>query len=58
MLGKFQSIFIVLVFEFIWNISYLSNNILWFKVMLLLVLSYIVQLVRAMVTLVFVLAFQ
>ena len=54
MLGKFRSIFIVLVFEFIGNISYLSKYTLWLKkVVLLLVLSYIVQLVRAMVTLVF-----
>ena len=37
--GKFRSIFIVLVFEFIGNISYLSKYILWLKVVLLLVLS-------------------
>ena len=56
MLKKFRSIFIVLVFEFIGNVSLLYKYILWLKVVLLLVLSYIVQLVRAMVTLVFVLA--
>ena len=38
MLGKFRSIFIVLVLEFIGNISYLSKYILWLKVVLLLVL--------------------
>ena len=38
MLGKFRSIFIVLVFEFTGNISYLSKYILWLKVVLLLVL--------------------
>ena len=38
MLGKFGSIFIVVVFEFIRSISYLSKYILWFKVVLLLVL--------------------
>ena len=37
MLGKLWSIFIVLVFEFIGNISYLSKYILWLKVVLLLV---------------------
>ena len=36
--GKFWSIFIVLVFEFIGDISYLSKYILWLKVVLLLVL--------------------
>ena len=46
MLGKFRSIFIVIVFEFIGKISYLSNYILWLKVMPLLVLSYIVQVVN------------
>ena len=35
MLGKFRSIFIVPVFEFIGNISYLSKYILWLKVVLL-----------------------
>ena len=40
MLGKLWSIFIVLIFEFIGNISFLSKYILWpwLKVVLLLVL--------------------
>ena len=38
MLGEFRSIFILLIFEFIGNISYLSKYILWLKVVLLLVL--------------------
>ena len=38
MLGKLWSMFIVLIFEFIRNISYLSKYILGFKVLLLLVL--------------------
>ena len=38
MLGKLWSIFIVLIFEIIGNISYLSKYILGFKVLLLLVL--------------------
>ena len=38
LLGKLWSIFIVLIFEIIGNISYLSKYILGFKVLLLLVL--------------------
>ena len=38
MLGEFRSLFIILAFEFIGNISYLSEYILWLKVALLLVL--------------------
>ena len=35
MLGEFRSLFIILVFEFTGNISYLSKYILWLKVVLL-----------------------
>ena len=38
MLGEFRSLFIILVFEFTGNISYLSKYILSLKVALLLVL--------------------
>ena len=38
MLGKFLSIVIVLVLEFIGNISYFPKYILWLKVGLLLLL--------------------
>ena len=47
MLGKLWSIFIVLIFEFIGNISYLSKYILWLKVLVIIgFISYIVQFVK------------
>ena len=38
MLGEFRSLFIILVFEFIGNISYLSKYILWLRVCVIVVL--------------------
>ena len=38
MLGEFRSLFIILVFEFIGKISYLSKYILWLRVCVIVVL--------------------
>ena len=40
MLGKFRSLFIILVFEFIGNISYLSKYILWLRVCVIRLVLY------------------